>query len=115
MNLPTHPCLWQSSLQVLSAAQRANSVGLRKVSAHSQSFSPATHWPPDLPMALHVAEQKPSPRLQRDGSRTFRLSRLKTEQFSPERSDFTSSHGSISSFKDHIEQSRGRLEEEASK
>ena len=28
-NVLAHPCLRQSSLQVLSAAQRANSVGLR--------------------------------------------------------------------------------------
>ena len=35
-------------------------------------------------MALHVAEQKPSPRLQREGSRLFRLLRLKTENANPD-------------------------------
>ena len=94
---------------MLSAAQRANSVGLRKVSAHSQLFSPVTHSPPDRPMALQVAEQKPSPRLQRDGSRVFRLLRLKTKKFNPER-NYTKSDFTVW-FQDQIKQSIKRHEQ----
>jgi hypothetical protein len=35
------PLAWQSSLQVDSAAHRANSVGLRKAVSHSQSNKPS--------------------------------------------------------------------------
>ncbi len=47
-----NPFAWQSSLQVDSAAQRANSLGDKKSSAHLQSFS--RQEPLLRPIALHV-------------------------------------------------------------
>ena len=50
-----YPCLWQSSLQVLSAAQRANCLGDINWSLQTHSVFPSWHVPPCLPRLWHVA------------------------------------------------------------
>jgi len=67
------PCLWQSSLQVLSAAQRANCLGDINWSLQTHSVFPSWHVPPCLPRLWHVASQNFGPRLHRDGSNLSRL------------------------------------------
>merc|ERR1719427_434948 len=72
-----NPCLWQSSLQVDSAAQSANSLGEIYSSLHSQLVAPSLeHVPVTRPRALQVATQKGRPRWHREGRRLLRLSRL---------------------------------------
>jgi len=72
------PLAWQSSLQVDSAAHRANSVGLRKAVSHSQSNKPSffVQIPVFLPIELQVPSQNESPRLHLEGRSAFKFFKL---------------------------------------